>query len=309
METDDRQHQACVELLIKSGDKWCVNTNAKAGDAVDPGGKYKIDTVLGQDEEVMAYILSGSKWGERPQLRWVHSSEPLATELLPSVRRFDGLLQSINETVPRIHRRQTFRRLGKAMFLAMHLDLPEEERAKCFRDVQQAVSRHSLNWNRFVYLIFNVITFIAISVPLIIWLMKVPGGWRMQLPTVSVLAGGAGALLSVLQRNHKVPLAPFEATYMVVFQAIARIVIGNAFGLLLYLAVQGDLILGAAVAQDVNRLIIFSVVAGISERLIPELLERIEGQGTNQNKEKAPNQTDSTAGKKPDSDAEGVKEK
>jgi hypothetical protein len=174
------------------------------------------------------------------------------------------------------------------MFLALHVGMPDHERSECFQEVRRDIARQNLNWNRVLYLITNAIVFLAVTLCIGIPLARSQAGWQGHLPAACLLAGGAGAFLSVLQRIHKLPLDPFETRSMVVFKAVARIVLGNAFGLLLYVAVRGDLLLGSVVSANPYRLLTVAVAAGVSERLIPELLERMEGQAASRKDKNSP---------------------
>jgi hypothetical protein len=92
--------QSGAFLALENGE-LIVDQKIKIGDIVDGDGELRISVVLGHDTEVLAFICSREqRWRRKPQLRWVHKSQPLAPELRPVVRQFGNLLLNIREAVP-----------------------------------------------------------------------------------------------------------------------------------------------------------------------------------------------------------------
>ena len=92
--------------------------------------------------------------------------------------------------------------------------------------------------------------------------------------TMGAFPGMLGAFLSVLMRTNS--LRPLERLpgWFAEIQGASRVTMGALFGVIAYLGVQGNLIVGDA-ADNVYLLFVTAVAAGFSERLAPDLLNRI----------------------------------
>lgn len=96
-------------------------------------------------------------------------------------------------------------------------------------------------------------------------------------------AGVIGATISIIQRGVTLTVNPFVPVSHVAFQGIVRVILGIVFGGLLIAAAEANIALGI-LNDNVWSLFIFSVVAGFSERFIPDILDRIATQSGGQNK-------------------------
>jgi hypothetical protein len=87
--------------------------------------------------------------------------------------------------------------------------------------------------------------------------------------------GGAGALVSVTQRFRRIPIEPYSSGFYISVAGVSRIFVGAVFGAVFLLFQNAGLLLSAA---NGNPSLLYSAafVAGFSERMIPEILERFE---------------------------------
>lgn len=101
----------------------------------------------------------------------------------------------------------------------------------------------------------------------------------MALPYVTYgLCGGLGTAFSILQSGGKVQFTCVAGRKLVVYEVMAKYVVGIIAAVLMVLALQTGII-GSALITETNRevcYILVSVVAGFSERMVPSLLEKIE---------------------------------
>lgn len=88
------------------------------------------------------------------------------------------------------------------------------------------------------------------------------------------IGGIVGATISIIQRGVSLTVNPFVPISHVVFQGVVRMVLGIVFGGLLIVASKANITLGI-LGDNIWSLFIFSVVAGFSERFIPDILDRI----------------------------------
>lgn len=91
---------------------------------------------------------------------------------------------------------------------------------------------------------------------------------------MGVTGGIIGAVISVLQRSATLEVQQFVPKSQVALQGAVRILLGILFGILLVGAARSGLALGT-LAQGTNALFMFGVIAGLNERFIPDLLERV----------------------------------
>jgi len=92
---------------------------------------------------------------------------------------------------------------------------------------------------------------------------------------VGGLGGSIGGVISVLQRSNSIDVDyNWDARY-ILMQGAARIALGTLFGMFTVFACAADFIAGFA-KEDPTSLIVLSVVGGISERFVPEIVRRLE---------------------------------
>ena len=102
---------------------------------------------------------------------------------------------------------------------------------------------------------------------------------------VSAFFGGCGALVSLLQRFSTIPLPKYSTWRFIFVRALSRILIGAIFGALLVLFHKAGLILSVL---GLNSFIIYSLafISGVSERMVPELINDLQEQLIIANKKK-----------------------
>jgi hypothetical protein len=93
---------------------------------------------------------------------------------------------------------------------------------------------------------------------------------------LAALLGGVGAFVSVAQRFRTIPIERYSSSPYTSIAGVSRILLGAIFGSLFLLLHKSDLVLSLAKQQH-YLLATASFVAGFSERLVPEMLERFEG--------------------------------
>lgn len=94
---------------------------------------------------------------------------------------------------------------------------------------------------------------------------------------VGVSMGSLGALLSVLLRLNRLPVDPSAGPRVHYFEGVMRVLVGALAGALFIMAVKSNLLLSTINQQPsvLTLLIVLSIVAGASEQLLPNLINRI----------------------------------
>jgi hypothetical protein len=95
------------------------------------------------------------------------------------------------------------------------------------------------------------------------------------------VGGIIGAAISVFQRSADLEIRRFLPPVQVILQGAVRLTLGILFGLLIVAAARSDLALGTFAANE-NALFIAGVVAGFSERFVPDLLTKLASDGEQQ---------------------------
>lgn len=94
-------------------------------------------------------------------------------------------------------------------------------------------------------------------------------------------AGSVGAYLSVLSRLGKLPSDPSSGRLMHFIDGFARVFVGALGGVIVALAVRSKLLFAFAMgnengAEMTELIILFCIVAGLSERIVPNFIESME---------------------------------
>jgi hypothetical protein len=91
--------------------------------------------------------------------------------------------------------------------------------------------------------------------------------------------GSLGAFISILLRVNKLNIDSLAGKTVHLFEGAVRIITGTTGALLVALAVKSDLVLGALNGQEktLSLLAAICIVAGASERILPNLIKNVEG--------------------------------
>jgi hypothetical protein len=88
------------------------------------------------------------------------------------------------------------------------------------------------------------------------------------------LSGGVlGAAISIIQRGWKLPVDPFDSIIYIASQGLVRIILGAMFGTILIVMSRADIAFCSA-SHNEWELFGLAIAAGISERFVPDLLQR-----------------------------------
>lgn len=126
-------------------------------------------------------------------------------------------------------------------------------------------------------------TGVALTGILLLWIFRNGaiariGATALEL-AIATGAGALGALISVVLRLSKLNVDAFAGKEVHYFEGVMRAIGGMAGALLIGLAIKSGLILGTINSSE-NSLILLlavSIVAGASERIVPNLIKQVEG--------------------------------
>jgi hypothetical protein len=94
---------------------------------------------------------------------------------------------------------------------------------------------------------------------------------------IGLSMGSLGALLSVLLRLNRLPVDPSAGTWVHYFEGVMRVLVGALAGAILIMAVKTNILLSTIndSSHSLTFLLLLSIVAGSSEQLLPNLINRI----------------------------------
>ena len=96
---------------------------------------------------------------------------------------------------------------------------------------------------------------------------------NLNLTLIGILGGVCGAQISVLQRSKELQVGLYEPTKMIVLQGLVRVGLGCIFGIISLIACKAGLLLDL-MSESNSRLFILAIIAGFSERLIPDFIDK-----------------------------------
>ncbi|MGE8061084.1 hypothetical protein [Pseudomonas sp. NPDC089547] len=97
---------------------------------------------------------------------------------------------------------------------------------------------------------------------------------NLNMLLAGVSGGMIGAAISVLQRSKDVRAVVFDSHGLLVLQAITRLGLGCCFGVIAIIASKAGFFFEMFVG-DHKKMFLLAVVAGFSERIMPEFIERV----------------------------------
>lgn len=241
----------------------------KIGDKCKTG--QEIDCILGQNETFVVFTTKDN------HLRWEHTdkNEGIPNEHLGAILQFNNLMAGIAASVPKLYRHVAYTQLGKSLFSA--LNCPDTiNPLTCFTNVENYIKAKAEERARLFYVLASMAALLLLALVFLLTYSYIKAASPdIALIELGGLCGAIGAIISVLQRNSTLEVNPFNGVGYLAFQGIARIILGVIFGCFFVIASKANFILGIF-NDDPFPLFTLSVVAGFSERFVPELLGRFE---------------------------------
>jgi len=99
--------------------------------------------------------------------------------------------------------------------------------------------------------------------------------------TSSILLGAAGAYLSVIMNSKKITVNPSSGRIIHFFESVTRLLIGMIGGFFTALVFSSGMVNIGSPGNRGMTILIFSFVAGFSERMVPNLIHQFESSNGN----------------------------
>ncbi|ELG4788251.1 hypothetical protein RAL05_004437 [Vibrio vulnificus] len=150
---------------------------------------------------------------------------------------------------------------------------------------EQKLTEQKRNYSRFWYFTTSIIAVgVCAFLLLLVWLYRTQLAVLIGENAVHVLlgafVGGFGALLSVYTRAGQLEFDATAGKELHSLEAILRVVMGLGGGVLASLAIKSGIIFNMSGLAHLNMplLLLVSLVAGTSERLVPNITKLVEAQ-------------------------------
>lgn len=128
-----------------------------------------------------------------------------------------------------------------------------------------------------------VVTAIALAGCAVLWLARDWVRGRIGLTAFVVLLGAGvgalGALIFIIMRIGKIGIDAMAGRFIHHFEGAIRIIAGMAGAALVTLAVKANVFLGAldSTEKSLPLILTIAMIAGASERIVPNLIKKVEG--------------------------------
>lgn len=251
----------------------------QVGEAYD--GQKKIKIICGQTDEIAIYIT------EDGNIYYDIDNENTTKDksfLYEIVSLLNYQIYKIKTHVKSDEKRYSFLwHLGTIFFTAFNTN-----EKKYFANFEQDLEKYISNQFFFSYAIASGLSFILLSlITYIIFQLSNNVSEELYLGLTSGIFGALGALVSVIQRSTGLTYSKVQTRNDAILHGLIRVFLGLIFGILLYIMLESNIILGFYDGENKTHLTwLLAFLAGFSERLIPEVLNSIEKNHLSSNKTK-----------------------
>jgi hypothetical protein len=229
--------------------------------AKDPWGRT-IKSVIGRHRTFVVYTDAGD------DVRWNYDHLP--ERLRPAVSEFQSLAALASSCLTRKQLQVSCPVLASALY-GVFLTQEGKDPKEALTTARDYIRKRSAERVRLSYVLLSMTFACCFLIVALLLRGRVQDGTRAII--VGASGGVIGAAISITQRGWKLPVDPVDSVIHVACQGLVRVIIGGAFGSILVGLSKANLAFGGA-ANDLWALFGLSVAAGISERLVPDLLAR-----------------------------------
>ncbi|PYS29310.1 MAG: hypothetical protein DMF75_17500 [Acidobacteria bacterium] len=238
----------------------------KIGDPLVTTGQ-KIAEVIGQTNSSGVYIT------EEGQIRWeYYANNRVVPDLLrPAIKKYEDIAQIARRTFRQGRRQDARRELANALRAALEtptgtdpLDALEDVKANFNGQYASKAATRYVCGSLVSALVLFGLSYLARSF----------GSEESKLVATGAIAGVAGSLISVLLRIRSIEASASPLWYWSI-EGSLRTLLGSLFGGFTVILIKANIILGLA-SQNSFASFTISIVAGFSERLVPNILKNLE---------------------------------
>lgn len=198
------------------------------------------------------------------------------TESINEYTRIKALATSM---LPQEHMETFNYRLGAALANALRTK-PGSNTSEFFSPLETLIHRIAENKLRISYLFSTTLTTAILATAFFtIYIVATPSDF-FKSSLVVACGGFLGTFISVLERSNGITISEYESPKLIILQGLLRVCLGGIFGLTAYLAAISGF--AFSIFSDMTaKLLLLGIIAGFSERLIPDLIHGISSENKN----------------------------
>ena len=237
----------------------------KSGDLLITTGE-PIEHIIGQTENAGVFLVKAGR------LRWEYYAASVPPPVVMYARnRFESLYFLVLNSITSKQRDTLKHELAGALFAGLHC----AERGDvdvCFVNIGEHILFKARANQATRYLLGASAATVIVALLCGVSLLMASDGHDPF--ALGCMAGGFGAVLSVLHRLRSLEFSKFAPLSYALLEGGVRATLGVSFGLLFVIINQADLVL-STLKGNVYAVVTFAVIAGFNERFMPEIIESI----------------------------------
>jgi hypothetical protein len=235
-----------------------IDDTAKRGD--------KIEDIFAQTDTYVVYI------NTKDEVHWEYD-EDLPKHMVPAVTEYNRLKSKGKIILHKSQRAYLAILLGRAMSSAFLLT-DQEGMLELFEPANKFLGQRGESRSRITYLVSaSVFTVVFLAVLVLAFVLNKGPYISLQNIILGSLGGVFGAALSVYRRGRKLEIDYYTPQYHIFIQGGIRVILGMLFGGFIIVAMSAKIALGEIPLTNYT-IFAFGVVAGFSERFVPDIIER-----------------------------------
>ena len=241
------------------------------GDTLPNG--MKISQIISQYKNFLIYYGKPPGKRKKPGIGFEYH-DSIITVAPDVLGEFRELASKASCVLSKSNRRHVINLLGAALTSAFVSEEKNDYKPE-FAIARNFIERKSRDRARTIYLLNCLLasTFL-ITILLIGILLSHEEAFQLNSILLGGIAGVSGATISVLQRGRSIVIDPFGSPAHLAFEACVRMILGAVFGSIVVIASLSNLAFGI-IDDNVFGLFLLAIAGGFSERLVPELIERV----------------------------------
>jgi hypothetical protein len=241
-------------------------------DKGDELGGNPIRAIVGRNEQFMVCTVDVE--GAGLGVHWITADEYSFSDVQRElIGKFNGRYDDVYRHAPADLKRHYVESLAQLLYGGLASGSP---RADLFDELDEDIARIATSVVRPHYVAGAFVALVAIT-GLAACLSLIPNE-TVRVYVAACVMGALGSLISVLTKTKGMGVERFFLRSQAFFVGSGRIVLGVLYGPVAVLAAKAGVLFTVLLEKE-EGVYLIAILAGFSERLVPDLLQKIEKQG------------------------------